>query len=159
MLIFIGKVKEDSEGNQRVNGRALIIALLLALGLGVTLLVVATSAARENDRPAREIRVGARDYRFNETNPPLVFNPGERVKILFVNDEDPGSGISHNFKILGLQARCSRALLPGESEAIVVEVPKSGEYRYTCCSHPGMGGKVVLETKTAAAPATPDPVK
>ncbi len=138
-----------------MNGRALIVALLVLIALGGLLVAVATTAAREDDRPVdREIRVGARDYRFNESNPPLTFHPGERIRILFVNDEDASTGITHNFKVVGLNARCSRALQPGESEAIVVDVPASGEYRYTCCSHPGMGGKVVLE---AAGPAVAGP--
>jgi plastocyanin len=133
-----------------MNGKALLVAVLLLLVVGATFLVVASTAAREDDRPiSREIRVGARDYRFNETNPALVFHPGERVRILFVNDEPLDSSVEHNFKVVGLNARCSRALKPGESEAVIVDVPESGEYRYTCCAHPGMGGKVVLETPKA----------
>lgn len=128
-----------------MNGKVLGILLLVLIVVAATVALVATTAAREDDRPMRAITVSARGYRFNESNPTLVFHPGERVRITFVNDEAADSRIAHNFKLVGLQAKCSRALNPGESETIEVNVPASGEYRYTCCAHPGMGGKVVLE--------------
>jgi plastocyanin len=129
-------------------GKALMLALVALLAVAGAFLVVASA---QDHGPAREIEIHAKDYKFNGTNPTLKLVPGERVRVKFVNDEAKDSGISHNFKIVGINAHCSRALQPGESEVIEADVPETGEYYYTCCAHPGMGGKVELDSTAAAA--------
>ncbi|HEU5311329.1 MAG TPA: cupredoxin domain-containing protein, partial [Candidatus Eisenbacteria bacterium] len=81
-------------------------------------------------------------YSFNETNPTLAFRPGERVRFVVVNDED--TPVKHNFRIVGMDVPCERELLPGERREVTVTIPRSGEFAYTCCTHPGMGGKLVV---------------
>jgi plastocyanin len=124
--------------------RRVLPFLILAAAVAVTTVFTLGAQTTAQETPAREITVRARNFRFDETNPPLKLTPGERVLITFVNDEPVGSDIDHNFKIIGL-AKCSKPLGPGESETIDIIVPDTGEYRYTCCAHPGMGGKVILD--------------
>jgi plastocyanin len=76
-------------------------------------------------------------------NPPLVLRAGERVR-LTIRNEEPGP-VDHNFKIPGLSVRCSAPIPPGEQTTLEFTVPKDGVYTYTCCSHPGMGGRVEIE--------------
>jgi plastocyanin len=52
--------------------------------------------------------------------------------------------IKHNFRIVGMDVPCERELNPGETREVVVTIPQSGEFAYTCCTHPGMGGKLVV---------------
>jgi plastocyanin len=83
-----------------------------------------------------------KEYAFNENNPTLAFHPGERVRFVVVNDEI--TPVKHNFRIVGMDVPCERELLPGERREVTVTIPPSGEFAYTCCTHPGMGGKLVV---------------
>jgi plastocyanin len=93
--------------------------------------------------PARTVTMSMSDYTFNGTNPTLTFEPGERVRFHVRNDEN--SPVRHNFRIVGLNVPCERELMPGETRDVTVTLPRSGEFAYTCCTHPGMGGKLVIE--------------
>ena len=93
--------------------------------------------------PARTVVLSMSDYTFNGTNPTLTFDPGERVHFVIRNDEN--SPIRHNFRVVGLNVPCERELQPGETREVTVTLPRSGEFAYTCCTHPGMGGKMVIE--------------
>ena len=95
--------------------------------------------------PVRTVAMSMSDYTFNGTNPTLRFKPGERVKFVVTNDED--SRVLHNFRIVGMGVPCERELLPGEKREVTVTIPKSGEFAYTCCTHPGMGGKLVVDAR------------
>ncbi len=79
-------------------------------------------------------------------NPPLRLRAGERVRVVVRNAEE--GDVEHNFKIPGLGVHCSKGIAPGEEEAVEFTVPKDGIYTYTCCSHPGMGGRVEIEGGT-----------
>ena len=91
----------------------------------------------------RVIRGG--NYAFNESNPEIRVKAGEHVRFIFRNDEPTAT--RHNFRIVGLDRDCGRKLEPGETEIIDIVMPESGEYAYTCCAHPGMGGRLVVEGK------------
>ena len=93
--------------------------------------------------PPRTVVMSMSDYTFNGNNPTLAFKPGERVQFVVRNDE--GSPVRHNFRIVGMNVPCERDLEPGESREVTVSLPRSGEFAYTCCTHPGMGGKLVIE--------------
>lgn len=93
--------------------------------------------------PPRTVVMSMSDYTFNGTNPTLAFKPGERINFVVRNDED--SPVRHNFRIVGMDVPCERDLEPGESREVTVTLPRSGEFAYTCCTHPGMGGKLVIE--------------
>jgi plastocyanin len=93
--------------------------------------------------PAHTVVMSMSDYTFNGTNPTLSFEPGERVHFVVRNDEN--SPVRHNFRIVGLNVPCERELMPGETRDVTVTLPRSGEFAYTCCTHPGMGGKLVIE--------------
>jgi len=95
--------------------------------------------------PTRTVSMSMSDYTFNGTNPTLHVTPGERVKFVVTNDER--SRVLHNFRIVGMDVPCERELLPGEKREVTVTIPKSGEFAYTCCTHPGMGGKLVVDAR------------
>jgi plastocyanin len=92
--------------------------------------------------PDRTVALSMKDYTFNGTNPTLACRPGERVRFVITNDEM--TPVRHNFRIVGMGVPCERELLPGERREVTVTVPPSGEFAYTCCTHPGMGGKLVV---------------
>jgi plastocyanin len=133
----------------------------------VAVVVVASAAFLASARrvyapeaPDRVIVLSAKGYAFHDStapaidNPPLRLRAGERVRVVLRNEEK--GGVEHNFKIPGLDVRCSKKVPAGEEGAVEFTVPKDGLYTYTCCSHPGMGGAVQIEgaggdgAKTAA---------
>jgi plastocyanin len=92
--------------------------------------------------PPRTVAMSMNSYTFNGTNPTLTFQPGERVHFVVTNDES--SRVLHNFRIVGLDVPCGPPMPPGGRREVMVSMPKSGEFAYTCCTHPGMGGKLVV---------------
>lgn len=93
--------------------------------------------------PPRTVVLSMKDYTFNGQNPTLAFQPGERVHFVVTNDEN--SRVLHNFRIVGMDVPCGPPMVPGERREVSVTMPRSGEFAYTCCTHPGMGGKLVVE--------------
>ena len=93
--------------------------------------------------PPRTVLMSMTDYTFNGNNPTLTFKPGERIHFVVRNDER--LPVRHNFRIVGMDVPCERDLEPGETREVTVNLPRSGEFAYTCCTHPGMGGKLVIE--------------
>jgi len=93
--------------------------------------------------PPRTVPLSMKGYTFNGQNPTLAFKPGERIHFVVTNDED--TPVLHNFRIVGMDVPCGPPMKPGERRDVVVTVPRSGEFAYTCCTHPGMGGKLVVE--------------
>lgn len=123
-----------------MNRAVIVLVLVLALA-GAAL----ASLGRDRDSsagPARTVVMSMKEYSFNGTNPTLAFHPGERVRFVVVNDEI--TPVKHNFRIVGMDVPCERELLPGERREVTVTIPRSGEFAYTCCTHPGMGGKLVV---------------
>jgi plastocyanin len=117
-------------------------ALLALVAVAVTALAVA-GRGKARDLPAdRTVTLSMKGYAFNETNPTLAFRPGERIRFVVSNDE--ATTVRHNFRIVGMDVPCEREFLPGESREVTVTIPRSGEFAYTCCTHPGMGGKLVV---------------
>ena len=119
--------------------------IAVLLGLVATVAGVAVFARPWLDLPApptQSIVLSMKDYTFNGSNPTLSFKPGERVRFLVTNDET--TRVLHNFRIVGMDVPCGPPLLPGERREVVVEIPPSGEFAYTCCTHPGMGGKLMV---------------
>jgi plastocyanin len=125
---------------------------LVALAAVVAGAVFLTSArgTRASDTPERVIVLTAKGYAFHDegesggvSNPPLRLKAGEKVRVVVRNSE--AGDVEHNFKIPGLGVHCSKPILPGDEETVEFTVPKDGLYTYTCCSHPGMGGKIEIE--------------
>ena len=119
---------------------ALTAVLVLALA-GAALAFVGRGKDKDLP-PSRTVELRMKEYTFNGTNPTLAFTPGERVKFVVTNEEL--TPIKHNFRIVGMDVPCERELLPGERREVTVTIPRSGEFAYTCCTHPGMGGKLVV---------------
>jgi plastocyanin len=119
-----------------------LIALVLVLGLAGAALAFVGRDRNATSGPVRTVVLSMKEYAFNGVNPTLAFHPGERVRFVVVNDED--TPVKHNFRIVGMDVPCERELLPGERREVTVTIPPSGEFAYTCCTHPGMGGKLVV---------------
>lgn len=120
--------------------------ILVPLILTVVVVVAAVSYVGGRPAPvgsARTVVMSMNEYTFNQTNPTLAFEPGERVRFLIRNDET--SPVRHNFRIVGVTVPCGSELEPGQTREVTVTMPRSGEFAYTCCTHPGMGGKLVIE--------------
>jgi plastocyanin len=91
----------------------------------------------------RTIELSMRDFTFNGNNPVLRLKAGETVQLIVRNDE-PDPRVLHSFRIPGLDIRCDASIRPGEQREFVFRVPSSGDYVYTCCTHPGMGGAIQI---------------
>ena len=125
--------------------KRIVLSLVLILVLAGAAWALAGRDFEVPSGPARTVAMSMSDYTFNGTNPTLRFKPGERVKFVVTNDEN--SRVLHNFRIVGMDVPCERELLPGEKREVTVTIPKSGEFAYTCCTHPGMGGKLVVDAR------------
>lgn len=123
--------------------RFAIPAVLILVLVGVAIAFAGRRVAPAG--PPRVVEMHMYDYTFNGTNPTLTFRPGERVRFVVKNDED--SQVLHNFRVVGLDVPCERELKPGETREVTVTLPRSGEFAYTCCTHPGMGGKLVIRDR------------
>jgi plastocyanin len=117
----------------------LFAALLVAL---VATIVLARQRLKGSSTPPRTVLLTMSDYTFNGVNPTLTFRPGERVRFVVRNDEQ--TPIRHNFSIPGLNIPCDRELGPGEIRHVTLTMPRSGVFEYLCCTHRGMGGKLVI---------------
>jgi plastocyanin len=122
--------------------KRVLIPLVLVIALAGVALAFVGRDRDSADGPVRTVVLSMKEYAFNETNPTLAFHPGERVRFVIVNDEN--TPVKHNFRIVGMNVACERELLPGERREVIVTIPPSGEFAYTCCTHPGMGGKLVV---------------
>jgi plastocyanin len=120
-----------------------LVAVILAAGVGTAVALY----GRVPDAPgaSRTVTMSMRAYAFNATNPTFRFRPGERIHFVVTNDET--TNVLHNFRIVGMNVDCGPPMKPGETREVTVTMPKSGEFAYTCCTHPGMGGTMVVETK------------
>jgi len=92
--------------------------------------------------PVRTIHLSMKAYTFNDVNPTITLRAGERVRFLITNDEE--TPILHNFQVPGLGISCGDALRPGEHREILVTAATPGTFAYACCTHRGMGGKLVV---------------
>jgi plastocyanin len=122
----------------------------LILPLIVLVLVAGAAAAFVGNRhhaegPVRTVTLSMSEYTFNRDNPTLSFRPGERIHFVVTNDED--TNVLHNFRVVGMDVLCGPPMVPGERRELTVTMPKSGEFAYTCCTHPGMGGKLMITPK------------
>ena len=116
-----------------------LLALILVGGVAALALRGRAPAA------PRTVAMSMREYAFNATNPTFRFRPGERIRFVVTNDET--TNVLHNFRIVGMNVDCGPPMKPGETREVTVTMPKSGEFAYTCCTHPGMGGTMVVEKK------------
>jgi plastocyanin len=121
--------------------------LILPIAAVLLLAAAAVAFALRGHAPAepRTVRMSMREYAFNRTNPTFRFEPGERIHFIVTNDES--TNVLHNFRIVGMNVDCGPPMKPGETREVTVTMPKSGEFAYTCCTHPGMGGTMVVTKK------------
>jgi plastocyanin len=124
--------------------RRILFAALLA-ALAVTLAVIVRVRAAAKPHAPRTVVLSMRDYTFNGDNPTLSFRAGERVRFVIRNDET--SMIRHNFGIPGLGVPCDWELGPGEIRHVTLTLESPGTFEYQCCTHRGMGGKLVVGSR------------
>jgi len=132
---YTGEMEGDS-GLRRI----LLAVVLAALVLGLAAIL----RMRGQEKPAalRTVVLSMRDYTFNGSNPTLSFRVGERVRFVVRNEE--ATPIRHNFSIPGLNVPCDGELGPGEIKHVTVTLSRPGTFEYLCCTHRGMGGKLVV---------------
>ncbi len=95
--------------------------------------------------PSRTVVLSMRNYAYNDSNPTFTLEPGERVRFVIRNDED--TLVRHSFGIEALGVPCGKDLLPGETHEVIVTFPRSGEFTYSCCTHAGMGGRLIVRRR------------
>lgn len=124
--------------NRRIAGISL--GLAVAAFLATTLALVAAGLgwpAAPGER-AREVRLVARDMAFyvpggTIPNPTLQAAPGERLRIVLVNED---SGMSHDVVAEGL-GLATEVIRDGEVASTVVRMPGlPGAHDYLCSLHP-----------------------
>lgn len=116
-----------------------------SLAFAFAVLVLSAAGCGKATAETRTVRMTMRDYAFNGSNPTFAFKPGERIHFIVTNGES--TNVLHNFRIAGMNVECGPPLKPGETRDVTVTMPASGEFVYTCCTHPGMGGKMVVTKK------------
>ena len=122
--------------------KRVLMAALLAAVLAVMMVVIVRMRAAERSTPPRTVVLSMHDYTFNGDNPTLSFRVGAHVRFVVRNDE--GTMIRHNFAIPGLNIPCDRELAPGEIRHVTLTLSRAGTFEYLCCTHRGMGGKLVV---------------
>ena len=108
----------------------LIATLVAVLVLGALAAALARPAPREVTLVAR----GMAFYLENgdQPNPTLTFKPGDRVRIVFKNQD---RGIQHNFAVPSFKAELD-PIGWNQSADVVLDVPKTpGTYEYWCRPH------------------------
>jgi plastocyanin len=126
------------------NRARFLVWLLLAFAPAATTATMGCSGS-PGAGPEQTVELSMKEYTFNGVNPTLRFKPGERVRFIVTNDES--TNVLHNFRIVGMDVECGPPMKPGERREVIVTIPKSGEFAYTCCTHPGMGGKMMVVKK------------
>jgi plastocyanin len=122
--------------------RRVLLAAVLALVAALLLVGIVRWRADREPPALRTVVLSMRDYTFNGDNPTLSFHEGERVRFVVRNDET--TSIRHNFAIPMLNVPCDRELGPGEIRHVILTLARPGTYEYLCCTHRGMGGKLVV---------------
>jgi plastocyanin len=123
-----------------------VSAKLIAIGVAVVMLGALAAALV---RPApRGVTLVARGMTFylengNQPNPTLTFKAGERVRIVFRNED---RGISHNVAVPSFKAEFA-PIGWNQSAAVVFEVPATpGTYEYWCRPHMMMMRGTIIVT-------------
>lgn len=113
-----------------------LVAGGLTIGKGVVL-------GKNPSRAPQKIQLQAKAGRFNEVNPTLEIRRGVPVEITIRNDEP--EAIPHDFALVGLGVKTSKALQPGEVSTLRFTPLQTGEFAYTCSLHPGlMDGRLIV---------------
>lgn len=124
-----------------------VTILLVVVGVGVligVLLAILRPQMFVGRPPLRTITLSMKNYAFNRVNPTIYLRPGERVKFVVRNDEDPSAPVKHDFEIPALGVGPKPELSPGQIREVTVTAPLEGTFSYGCATHRGMGGKIVI---------------
>jgi len=104
-----------------------LLALPLFLGT-----IFAQRGSLESETNVRTIVIIAKDMKFNETNPTLKVAFGERIRIVFRNED---AGMKHDLMIEDLGLR-TPVLQPGQEAIIEFLAQTEGTFEYFCSIHP-----------------------
>ncbi len=117
---------------------AVLLALPLFLGT-----IFAHRGSLDLDTDVRTIVIIAKDMKFNETNPTLEVEFGERVRIVFRNED---AGMRHDLVIEDLGFR-TPVLQPGQEAIIEFISQTEGAFEYFCSIHPiSMRGTLLVNS-------------
>ena len=122
-----------------------VLPFLLVLAVAAAVVLATGRLPAPSGAPSRTVVLTMRNYAYNDSNPTLTFYAGERVRFVLRNGED--TPVKHSFGIEGLGVPCGRDLLPGETRELIVTFWRPGEYAYVCCTHRGMGGRLIVRRR------------
>lgn len=124
--------------NRRIAGISLGLTVAAFLATALALVAAGLGWPPAADPEPREVRLVARDMAFYlpggaTPNPTLHAAPGERLRIVLVNED---SGMTHDVVAEGLGL--ATAVIPfGEVAGAVVRMPeRPGAHDYLCSLHP-----------------------
>ncbi|HSL81749.1 MAG TPA: hypothetical protein VLF66_03180 [Thermoanaerobaculia bacterium] len=124
--------------NRRIAGISLGLAVAAFLATALALVAAGLGWPGEAAPEPREVRLVARDMAFYllgdaTPNPTLRAAPGERLRIVLVNEE---AGMTHDVVAEGL-GLATRVIGKGETTSAVVRMPeRPGAHEYLCSLHP-----------------------
>ena len=97
----------------------------------------------EAGESVRQIVLEARNLTFGEGNPTLMLEPGERVRLIVVNN-DPG--VLHSITLPGIDDRVYHVGWGEEVELEFTAPQQEGGFEYICPQHmPNMKGRIVVQ--------------
>ena len=111
--------------------RYLILTVLIALPLFLGN-IFAQRGSLEFDTDVHTIIITAKDMKFNETNPTIKVAFGEKVRIVFRNED---AGMKHDLVIEDLGLR-TPVLQPGQEAILEFIAQTEGLFEYFCSIHP-----------------------
>jgi len=124
---------------RRLVGGVGFAAILTLFGAFVTVPLRSQSAVAGSE--AREIRLEIRDLTF-DGNPTLVFEPGERIRLIVRNHD---IGVLHSIRLPGIEDEVRH--VPSDDEVVIeFTAPEEGAFEYVCPQHaPKMQGLIRIE--------------
>ena len=115
------------------------ITAVLTLFATIALWPVWSQGATET--VARTVVLEARGIAFEDDNPTLQLQPGERIRFV-VRNTDPG--VVHSITLPGIDETV-RHISWGEEIAFEVTIPDAGNFEYVCPQHaPKMRGRILI---------------
>lgn len=137
------RLPSDDQTTTRRPPTARVWALVAASVVVALLSMVGATTLLRGETLVRQVEIIAQNMHFNQTNPPIVAQVGERVEVMVQNTED--RPLAHDFSVPAFGSKTS-FLQPGQSETVSFMAKRAGTFKYACTLHPGaMNGLVIIQ--------------